>query len=124
MLRKLFFTLALSTLLMGVVFADTYGEKVTAVDAKGNTISITVDKKEKSFKVDPKAQFLSQVKAGKRLNVTALKDGLKSVKSGDDVVLTTELKDGEEIVTKVVVSPAVLAPKKKAEPKKVEPKKE
>jgi len=38
-----------------------------------------------------------------------VKDGLKGVKAGTEVTVTTEKKDGEEGVTKIVV----LAPEKK-----------
>ena len=117
-MRKLVFMLVISFLLGSIAIADTYAEKVKTVDAKENTLSIVIDKKEKSFPVDPKAQILSQVKAGKRLNVTPLKDGLKAIKAGDDVILTTELKQGEEVITKVVRSAPGPAPKKAPDAKK------
>jgi hypothetical protein len=69
-----------------------------------------VDGKDKAFKVDDKVDVQTQVRVGKRLRVTALKDGLKGVKAGVEATITTEKRDGQEVVTKIVI----LAP----EPKK------
>lgn len=44
-----------------------------------------------------------QARAGKRLRLVAVKDGLKGVKPGSEVTVTTERKDGAEVVTKIVV---------------------
>ena len=49
------------------------------------------------------------IRRGKRLTLAAVKDGLKGVKAGSEVTVTTEKKEGEEVVTKIVV----LVPEKK-----------
>lgn len=113
MFRRCLAAMLLTGLLLTTAIAETYGEKVVSVDTEKKTITIPVDKKDKAFKVDGSAQFQTQVKVGKRLNVVAFKDGLKGIKPKDDVVLTTERKDGEEVVTKVLVVPAMPQPKKK-----------
>jgi hypothetical protein len=83
--------------------AETYLEKVTGVDAVKRTITFTVDKKERTLPVDEKADIQLQVKAGKRLRVTAFKGGLAGIKAGTEATLTTERKDGREVVTKIVL---------------------
>jgi len=120
MVRRIVCTLALSALVIGVVTADTYGEKVKAVDVSANTVTIVVDKKDKVLKVDAKATFLTQQRGGKVGKVKAVpaKDGLKGVKVGSEVVLTTELKDGEEIVVKCLILTGTPAPPKKPADKK------
>jgi Cu/Ag efflux protein CusF len=89
--------------------AETYGEKVKAVDAAKRTITIHVEGKDRAFKVDEKVDVQAQVRAGKRLRLSPVKDGLKGVKAGSEVTITTERKDGEEVVTRIVL----LAPEPK-----------
>lgn len=86
-----------------VCLAETYGEKIKKVDPEKKTITFTVDGMDRTFKVDDKVDVQAQVRAGKRLRVTVVKDGLKGVKAGSDATLTTEKKDGEEVVTKIVL---------------------
>jgi hypothetical protein len=40
---------------------------------------------------------------GKRLTLTPVKDGLKGVKAGVEATITTEKRDGVEVVTKIVL---------------------
>lgn len=106
MVRRIVCTLALSALLIGVVTAETYSEKVTAVDLKAGTITILLDKKDKTFEVGPTVTVLAQQRSGKggvKITAVPAKGGMKSVKVGGDVVLTTEKKDGVEVVSKVVI---------------------
>jgi len=113
MLRRMLFTVALGFLILGTATADTYLDKVTAIDADKRTITIPVDKKDTTFKVDEKADVRVQVKVGKRLQVTPMRDGIKGIKVGDEVTITTEKKAGEDVVTKIVVIPAAPVEKKK-----------
>jgi hypothetical protein len=103
MLRRSLVALALTGLIFATAIAETYGEKVVSVDVDKKTITIPVEKKDKAFKVDGSATFQTQRKAGKRLAIAPLKDGIKGIKAKDEVVITTERKDGEEVITKVVV---------------------
>jgi hypothetical protein len=73
-------------------------------------ITFPVDGKDKAFKVADKVDVRTQVRRGKRLTITPLKDGLKGLKNGMEATITTEKRDGEEIVTKIVV--VVAEPKK------------
>lgn len=103
MFQRIIFAVAIS---IGICFsacADTYGEKVKSVDAKKMTISFPVDGKDKTFKVDEKVDVQAQSRAGKRLRLTPVREGLKGVKAGAEATITTERKAGEEVVTKIVL---------------------
>jgi len=109
MLRRVLLATALTLLAGSAARAETYADKLKAVDADKKTLTLPVDGKDRTFKVDEKVDVQSQTRAGKRLRLTPVKDGLKGVKAGTEVTVTTEKKDGEEVVTKIVV----LAPEKK-----------
>jgi hypothetical protein len=109
MIRKALCTIGLLALMLTTALAETYGDKTKAVDPDKKTITIAVDGKDREFKVDDKVDVKAQVRAGKKLRLTPLRDGLKGIKVGDEVTLTTERKAGEEVVTKIVV----LTPEKK-----------
>ncbi len=113
MFRRSLCALALGALILTTALGETYLEKVSKVDTDKKTITIPIDKKDTTFKIDPAAVYQTQVKQGKRLNISTLKEGIKGVKPKDDVILTTERKDGEEVVTKIVVVPTNPQPKKK-----------
>jgi hypothetical protein len=83
--------------------AETYAEKLKAVDSDKKTITFAADGKERTFKVDAKVDVQSQVRRGKRLAIVPVKDGLKGVKAGREATVTTEKRDGEEMVTKIVL---------------------
>ncbi len=104
MFRRTLCSFALAGLMATVALAETYGEKVKAIDADKKTVTIPVDGKEIKLPIDATAKFEQQMKAGKRLRNVPMKDGLKGVKAGDNVVITTELKDGKETVTRIVVN--------------------
>lgn len=103
MLRRTFLATALTLMAGSVALADTYGDKVKDVDPTKMTLTLPVDGKDRTFKVDPKVDVQNQVRAGKRLRLVPVKDGLKGVKAGTEVTVTTEKKDGEEVVTKIVI---------------------
>jgi hypothetical protein len=86
-----------------VCLAETYGEKIKSVDPEKKTITFPVDGKDRTFKVDDKVDVQAQMRAGKRLRITPVKEGLKGVKAGSEATVTTEKKDGEEVVTKIVL---------------------
>lgn len=86
-----------------VALAETYAEKIKGVDTDKRTITFAVEGKDQTFKVDGNVDVQAQVRAGKRLRVMPVKEGLKGVKAGSEATLTTEKKDGEEVVTKIVL---------------------
>ena len=88
MFRKLLCTaVALFFVTGGLVAAEVKG-KVKSVDADTGTITVTVGEKDQTFTVAKDAT----ISAG-----TA--KVLKDLKAGDNVTLTTEKKDGKEVVT-------------------------
>ena len=103
MIRRALLATALALLAGPALLADTYGDKVKAVDADKKTITLPVEGKDRTFPVDDKVEVQAQVRAGKRLRLTPVKDGLKAVKVGAEVTVTTEKKEGKEVVTKVVI---------------------
>ena len=109
MFRYILATIALGLLLTTDGRAETYGEKLSEVDPTKKTVTFAVEGKPKTFKVDEKVDVQTQVRVGKRLRVTPVKEGLKGVKTGSEATITTEKKDGVEVVTKIVV----LAPEPK-----------
>jgi hypothetical protein len=85
------------------VKAETYVEKVAGIDPEKKTLTFPIDGKDQTLKVDAKVDVQSQVRVGKRLRLTPLREGLKGIKVGNEITVTTEKKDGEEVVTKIVV---------------------
>jgi hypothetical protein len=83
--------------------AETYGDKVKAVDTGKKTLTLPVDGNDRTFQVGDKVDVQRQMRAGKRLRLVAVKDGLKSVKPGSEVTVTTKRKDGKQVVTKIVL---------------------
>lgn len=116
--KHFFLMLVLTSLMSGIVFADTYAEKVKQIDLDCKTITILIEKKEKVIPIDSKAQFLTQVRAGRKLSIAPLKDKLSALKIGDEIVVTTELIEGVEVATKVIRSVSEVAPKKDTPMKK------
>ena len=103
MIRRALLATALALLVGPALLAETYGDKVKAVDADKKTITLPVDGKDRTFVVDDKVKVQAQVRSGKRLRLTPVKDGLKGVKAGAEVTVTTERKDGKEVVTEVLI---------------------
>jgi len=88
----------------GATRAETYGERVKAVNVAKKTITIPVEGMDRTFKVDEKVDVQAQVRAGKRLRLSLLvKDGRRGVKAGSEATITTERKDGDEVVIKIVL---------------------
>jgi hypothetical protein len=109
MLRRMFLVAALALLSGPAAWAEDYSDKVKAVDPDKHTLTIPVDGKDKTFKVIDKPEVLATSQVGKKLRQTPVKEGLKGVKAGADVTVKTERRDGEEVVTKIVL----LLPEKK-----------
>jgi uncharacterized protein (DUF2141 family) len=103
MLRRVLLATALTLLAGSAARAETYADKLKAVDADKKTVTLPVDGKDRTFKVDDKVDIQSQTRAGKRLRLTPVKDGLKGVKAGAEVTVTTEKQDGVEVVTRIVL---------------------
>jgi len=97
MLRSLY---ALCALLfcVGLVLADDVKAKFKSVDTDKNTITFTVDNKDKTLPIDKDALVISDDAKAK-----AVKGGIGNVKSNADVTITIEKKDDKDTVTVVKV---------------------
>jgi hypothetical protein len=97
MLRKYVCGVFALVVAVGCLMAAEYKGKVKSVDADKNTITVTVDDKDKEFKVPADAKIVNA--KGKDV-----KNGLKNekaFKAGAAVTVTTEKKDGKEVVTEI-----------------------
>ena len=97
-------TLGLATLLVsfGLLSAEEYNSKIVKVTNEGDTkeITIQIEGKDVVIPVDKTATFHRK---GKGTKEPELPDGLKSVKAGATATVTTDKRDGVEVVTKVVL---------------------
>jgi hypothetical protein len=101
MLRKFVGVLVLLILMGGVMLAAEIKGKLKSVDTDKNTVTITVDDNDKTYTITDDTKIVN-AKSGK-----AIKDGLKNekaFKTGREVTITTETKDGKEVVTEVKVA--------------------
>ncbi len=75
--------------------------KVVSVSAEENTLTLTVDGKDQTFPIGDEAKFLA---LGRKRQLRDLPGGLGGVKDGNDVTVTIEKQDGEQLVTKITVA--------------------
>ena len=90
MLRPFVAALFVLTLLVGVTVAEEVKGKIKGVDADRGTITVTVGEKDRTFAVAKDA----------KVGVGKSKD-LKDLKAGQSVTLTTESKNGKDVVTEI-----------------------
>src|SRR5262249_49471084 len=69
--------------------------------AGNDKITITVDEKDKTFDVSKDAKVVT---LGKKKQLVDVTGGLKGLKEGDEVTLTTDKKEDKEVVTQVQVA--------------------
>jgi hypothetical protein len=102
MLRPFLCAVLAVLLSAGVLLAEFVNGKAKTVDVDKNSITVTIDGKDKVYKVDEKVQVYA-VFAERRF--TPLKTGLKGVKEGDEVKLSVspDTKVVTEIYTKTTV---------------------
>jgi hypothetical protein len=83
----------------GGLLAEEIKGKVKSVDADKKVLTVTVDGKDKEFKLNDSTTFVGP--KGK-----ALKEGIKAkgLKEGANVTITTDKKDGKVVVTEVKLS--------------------
>jgi hypothetical protein len=100
MLRTFASALLALVFVAGGVLADEIKGKIKSIDAAKNSITVTVADKDTEYKLAPDAKVIGA-------NDKELKDGLnakqlQNIKPGQrNVVLTTEKKDGKDVVTQV-----------------------
>ena len=74
--------------------------KVVSVDVAKSTITLSVDGKDQTLKVEKGAPIQ---KPGKMKKLEEVEGGLKGINSGDEATLTLEKKDEKEVVTRIVL---------------------
>jgi len=74
--------------------------KVVSVDVEKSTITLSVDGKDQTLRVEKGASIQ---KPGKMKKLEEVEGGLKGINSGDEATLTLEKKDGKEVVTRIVL---------------------
>ena len=74
--------------------------KVVSVDVEKSTITLSVDGKDQTLKVEKGAPIQ---KPGKMKKLEEVEGGLKGINSGDEATLTLEKKDEKEVVTRIVL---------------------
>ena len=95
------------------LWAESVPGKVKSVDPDKNTITVTVGDKDTTFTVDKASKMYATTGKGKKTMKSDIADGLKGIKEGQSVVLTTEKKDDKEIVNEIKVEQEMKKKKKK-----------
>lgn len=95
MFRTLVVGFAAIALGAGVLLAEAFSGKVKSADAEKKTLTVTVGEKDITFNIDG-AEIVSK-KSGK-----ALKQGVKALKDGAEVVVTADKEGGK--ATKIEVA--------------------
>ena len=89
MLRKVLAAVFCIGLCLSLAVADEFKGKVKSVDPDKNTITVTIDGEDKTFKVNDDTKIVRKGKDGDK----DVKDGLKNEKAwkrGPNVIVTTE----------------------------------
>jgi hypothetical protein len=94
--------------------ADVVVGKVKSIDTDKNTITVTVDDKDQTFTVDKGSKIWQPGKTKKAPQVD-VPGGLSGLKPDQPVVLTTEKKDGKDVVTQIKLEVAATKKKKNAD---------
>lgn len=75
--------------------------RLVTVDAEKQTLTVAVNGTDQTFQADKDAKFLM---AGRNNQVRSLPGGIRSLRVRSEVTLTMETKDGQEVVTQVVMT--------------------
>ena len=97
MVRRIVCALFVLAVSLGTVAAQDYKGKIKSIDDKN--ITITVDDKDLKFELTSS----TSVVAGKDGKEKAVKGGLKSLKEGSEVIVSTEKSDNKETVKQIKV---------------------
>src|SRR5947209_20453334 len=114
MLRLLLSGLCVLVLAAGALRADDVRAKIKSVDADKSTVTVTVDDKDQTFSVAKDAKITHLVgKKPKKATSEDLPGGLSGLSEGNDVTLSTDKKDGKDVVTAIKVEGLTAKKKKK-----------
>jgi hypothetical protein len=114
MFRCVFAGVAAVALSAGAAPAVEVKGKVKSVDAEKSSLVVTVGDKDQALAVAKDAEVFSQgkTKNDKPGPKEPVADGLRGLKVGAEVTVTTETKDGKETATAVKVDAGVVKKKK------------
>ena len=114
MLRKFLPCLTMLALSVAIVQADDIRGKVKATNAEKNTITLTVDDKDQTLDVSKDAMIYTlQPGAKKKAPPTEVTVALGAIKTEAGVTVTTEKKDGKDLVTAIKIDSDLKKKKKK-----------
>ena len=107
-------SLALAIVLCAVcaASADTVPGTVKSIDTDKGTITVTVDGADQTFNVEKDSKVWQPGKS-KKAPAQDVAGGLGGLKEGQPVVLTTDKKDGKDVVTAIKLEEAATKKKKK-----------
>jgi Cu/Ag efflux protein CusF len=79
--------------------------KVKSVDVKKQTVTLEVNSAERVFSIPSEAKVVGSFgKKEKKATVEPIEGGLKGLKEGSELTITTELRDDKEVVLQVKVA--------------------
>src|SRR5262245_44201064 len=105
MMKRLVALAAVVVLGLGVALAEEYKGKVKSVDVENNKFVVTVDDKDQTITATKDTEYYTQKRAkkGQPGQKVPVEGGIKGLKEGQNVTVTTEKKDGKETATSVKV---------------------
>jgi Cu/Ag efflux protein CusF len=99
MLRTIPAALLIAFCIGGVASAADYTGKVTAFDTATRKVTIHVDDKDESYALAKDCKIYKLKGAGKRAQYVEDPKGLKHIIAGAAVSVSTDIVDGDEVVT-------------------------
>ena len=91
--------------LVGLVSAGDVTGKVKSVDVKKQTVTLEVNSAERVFSIPSEAKVVGSFgKKENKATTEPIEGGLKGLKEGSELTITTELRDAKEVVLQVKVA--------------------
>jgi hypothetical protein len=113
MLRKLVSSAIVFVSCLLAVDGEEIRGKVKSIDADKNVVVVIVDDKDQTFTVPKDAKIYSPGKAKKGQAAPEIILTFANIKTDNTVTVTTEKKDGKDLVTAVKIDPEMKKKKKK-----------
>jgi Cu/Ag efflux protein CusF len=90
---------------VGLASAGDVTGKVKSVDVKNQTVTLEVNSAERVFSIPSEAKVVGSFgKKEKKATTEPIEGGLKGLKEGSELTITTELRDDKEVVLQVKVA--------------------
>lgn len=101
MFRRVLCAVAVLFAVGGFIAAAEIKGKITKVDAENNKITVTVDDKDQEFTLTKDTKIISAKGNELKGGLKSRAFGEKALKKGISATITTEKKDGKDVVTEV-----------------------